>query len=255
MDLRKALEEMAKIARMRVFAAAENAATELRLEAEHLAQYLAEQVWARDRATLGQLRDGADAVVAAEFVAKGFDLPEGQAGPSLSGLELAANELARDVPLYPLQGYGDDAPVLEEGARYRALVIIERVGQETPRATDNAHTEKPAKGRTDVPEPNYLDKIALDIGKRCDSGSPSPDQMRLLRIYAVLALSKGTDVTNEDVHNAWSAWTASEGRETHSSLIPFGELPLDVQALDEPYRDAIRAVAAERGVYAGIFEV
>ena len=66
----------------------------------------------------------------------------------------------------------------------------------------------------------------------------------LYRLYAVLALTKGEAVTRRDVHDAWSAWTASF-HPSHRSLKPFEELTPEVQELDQPYVDAIHAVARE----------
>jgi hypothetical protein len=89
-----------------------------------------------------------------------------------------------------------------------------------------------------VPDaPNYLDRLAGEIGLLAP-GCPVP----LLRIYAVLALAKGCEVTLEDVHNSWVAWQA-ETLPDHPSLVPFGDLSPVKQAMDAPYRDAIAAVA------------
>ncbi len=53
----------------------------------------------------------------------------------------------------------------------------------------------------------YIDEIANDILARVDPAIlPKSDVPRLFRIYAVLTLAKGTDVTAEDVHDAWAAW-------------------------------------------------
>jgi hypothetical protein len=64
----------------------------------------------------------------------------------------------------------------------------------------------------------------------------------LANLYALLALTKGTATTLEDVHDAWAIWTA-QGRGTHKSLIPFSELPPDVQELDRKYMDGIHRAA------------
>ena len=94
----------------------------------------------------------------------------------------------------------------------------------------------------------YIDEIARDIYWE-STADPEPlgwyEDRYLYRLYAVLALAKGAAVTNEDVHNAWSAW-ASEDKSTHPSLIPFDELEPRVQKLDEPYTKAIHKVAAQR---------
>jgi hypothetical protein len=64
----------------------------------------------------------------------------------------------------------------------------------------------------------------------------------LLTLYALLALTKGTDATLNDVHDAWSLWRMST-RPDHPSLVPFSELSVAVQELDRPYMDAIHRAA------------
>jgi len=94
---------------------------------------------------------------------------------------------------------------------------------------------------------NYIDEIARAIFRRTEQteDAPAADEMALYRIYAVLALTTGTETTNEHVHDAWAAWRAAT-KPDHRSLVPFDRLTADVQELDAPYRDAIRAAAAER---------
>jgi len=91
---------------------------------------------------------------------------------------------------------------------------------------------------------NYIDEIAKDIGDRCGMMMSAGSDALLLRIYAVLCLVKGTKTSREDVHDAWSAWTAGMGDPKHRSLIPFDELSAHMQELDATYQDAIVAVAA-----------
>lgn len=95
---------------------------------------------------------------------------------------------------------------------------------------------------------NYIDKIAKEIGEKCGCEFSyfvaSKHYNGLLRLYAVLCLSKGKLTTRRDVHDAWSAWTASFNLE-HKSLIPFEELTPEVQEFDQPYVDAIHSVAAK----------
>jgi hypothetical protein len=64
----------------------------------------------------------------------------------------------------------------------------------------------------------------------------------LLDSYALLVLTVGVNVTREHVHDAWSLWSNSIGPE-HRYLVPFAELPADIQARDELGRVAIVAVA------------
>lgn len=72
---------------------------------------------------------------------------------------------------------------------------------------------------------------------------PDHDTTPLMLMYAVLARAKGTTVSAEDVHDAWCAWMATTDAD-HTSIVPFEDLEPDVQALDEPFADAIRRVAA-----------
>ncbi len=89
---------------------------------------------------------------------------------------------------------------------------------------------------------NYLDVIADEIGAQV--GDCPYD---LLRIYAVLALTTGTNTTRKHVHDAWSAWCAADNPQ-HRALIPYDQLRTEGQALDEPYAKAIRSVAARHGI-------
>lgn len=66
----------------------------------------------------------------------------------------------------------------------------------------------------------YLDEIAAQIGTHCGMKMEG-EERRLLRIYAVLALTKGPHIALEDVHHAWAAWRAETNPE-HRSLVPFG---------------------------------
>lgn len=71
---------------------------------------------------------------------------------------------------------------------------------------------------------------------------PDEDSDVLFLLYAVLLLAKGTDVTQEDVHNAWSAWMTYLGK-GHKSLVPYRDLSVETQEEDKPFLDAIRRVA------------
>lgn len=92
---------------------------------------------------------------------------------------------------------------------------------------------------------NYLDKIAAEIQRIADPTSTPPDEdLPLYRLYAILLLAKGQEVTAEDVHNAWAAW-ASEHEPENRHLIPFKELSLSIQRKDQTYVDAIHRVAEQ----------
>lgn len=99
--------------------------------------------------------------------------------------------------------------------------------------------------------PTYIETIATRIVRITDDSSTmcyldlTDGYASLFLIYAVLCLSKGEATTNEDVHDAWSAWAVNAhplGRR-HHSLVPYAELSPEIQDLDTKFRDAIRLVA------------
>ena len=93
---------------------------------------------------------------------------------------------------------------------------------------------------------NYLQKVAAEIRNRVPPECiPTEDTADLFLIYAVLLLVRGEDVSREDVHNAWVAWI-SRRDEGHEAAVPFSELPLEIQAEDSVFVNAIRAVARAR---------
>lgn len=70
----------------------------------------------------------------------------------------------------------------------------------------------------------YLDLAAEEIRRHVpEKALPDGDTELLFRLYAVLLLAKGADVTTADVHNAWSAWMQTTHPD-HQSLRPFEEL-------------------------------
>jgi hypothetical protein len=95
---------------------------------------------------------------------------------------------------------------------------------------------------------SYIDDLAGEVREHvAPELVPSGNVEVLFRIYAVLALAKGSDVELEDVHDAWSAWMV--GRDPgHRSLRPLAELPLEVREADRPFLEAIHIVACARGL-------
>ena len=88
----------------------------------------------------------------------------------------------------------------------------------------------------------YLDRIAAEIRLLLKPDLlPREDLDALFRLYAVLALAKGADVSAVDVHNAWTAWMQDRWPE-HPAIKPFDELDPATQALDEPFAQAIRTI-------------
>jgi hypothetical protein len=95
---------------------------------------------------------------------------------------------------------------------------------------------------------SYVDELAEAIERLIPAHLlPDGDTAALFRIYAVLAMAKGDRAVLEDVHDAWAAWMTEQDPH-HRSLRPLQELPAEVQRADQPYLDAIRAVARDRGV-------
>lgn len=90
---------------------------------------------------------------------------------------------------------------------------------------------------------SYIQEVAQQIRGLVDpSALPEQGLDELFNSYAVLALAKGEEVTDEDVHNAWSAW-ASKYSPDSKSLVPFDELSDDVKSEDTRFTTAIRTVA------------
>ena len=89
----------------------------------------------------------------------------------------------------------------------------------------------------------YLDQLA-DLIRSClpAEAEPPADSDNLFRIYAVLLRAKGEQVTEEDIHDAWSAWMQSVNSR-HQALVPFQDLDAQTRAFDAPYAQAIRAAS------------
>lgn len=88
-------------------------------------------------------------------------------------------------------------------------------------------------------EPNYAHSVVA----RLDAALPGEDPA-LLRLYALLVLTRGVDTTLADVHDAWALWRM-DTRPDHPDLVRFDLLSPEVQEYDRPYRDAIVRVARE----------
>jgi hypothetical protein len=94
----------------------------------------------------------------------------------------------------------------------------------------------------------YLDALADEIRRAVvPDALPDEDTSSLFRIYAVLLLAKGQEVTRRDVHNAWVAWMLGKGQ-SHESMIPFATLPAETKDEDSPFVLAIRTVARRRAL-------
>lgn len=87
---------------------------------------------------------------------------------------------------------------------------------------------------------NYFEEVMSSLEEKMGDRDKG-----LLTLYALLVLSKGSETSCEDVHDAWSGWINLVNPE-HKYLVPFNELPEMVQAYDEFFRDAILEVANGR---------
>jgi hypothetical protein len=90
----------------------------------------------------------------------------------------------------------------------------------------------------------YLDETARAIKERVPADK-LPDEEGvddLFRLYALLARVKGTAVTSEDVHDAWSLWMLHQDGD-HESIKPYGDLDPSTRREDLPFVKAIREVA------------
>jgi hypothetical protein len=90
---------------------------------------------------------------------------------------------------------------------------------------------------------SYLDELAVRIRDEVPESQRGETALPLFRLYAVLALAKGEDVQESDVHNAWVAWM-QEREPHHDALRPFEELDEETREADAPFVRAIRAVAS-----------
>jgi hypothetical protein len=80
----------------------------------------------------------------------------------------------------------------------------------------------------------YIDNAIDVVTRQLPSEDPAP-----IRLYALLALVVGDDVTREHVHDAWAMWRSTTMPQ-HPAIRPFDELSATTQDLDQPYVDAIR---------------
>ncbi|MDX9911473.1 MAG: hypothetical protein RBS39_06560 [Phycisphaerales bacterium] len=94
----------------------------------------------------------------------------------------------------------------------------------------------------------YLDSIAAAIRAHVpEKHIPTGNTDELFRLYAVLLRSKGSHVTNGDIHDAWSAWMVRQDN-NHESLLPYDDLDEKVREQDRVFATAVRRAADELGV-------
>jgi hypothetical protein len=83
---------------------------------------------------------------------------------------------------------------------------------------------------------NYVARFEEELTRELDDCDEE-----LIKLYSLLGLVLGVNVTLQDVHDAWAVWK-NETTPEHRSLVPFGELTPEVQELDRKYMDAIHRV-------------
>jgi hypothetical protein len=93
---------------------------------------------------------------------------------------------------------------------------------------------------------NYAEDAFRAMAKEMGYDEVPPEDVPLVLLYALLGLTVGEAVERVDVHDAWALWTVGRGIADHPSLVPFADLTPEVQALDDPYVEAIRRFAARR---------
>ena len=92
----------------------------------------------------------------------------------------------------------------------------------------------------------YIDELAEKVGEA--TGLKGKEYIKM---YTLLVLIKGEDITLEDVHDAWSVMMNFKqynppylGHE-HPSIVPFDQLSYETQQKDKKYADALIRVAKE----------
>lgn len=91
----------------------------------------------------------------------------------------------------------------------------------------------------------YLDEIAAAIRAHIPKERmPTEGAGDLLLRYAALLRAKGASITNSDIHDAWSAWMSGRDRK-HVSLLPYDDLPQEIQHEDQVFTAAVRRAAEQ----------
>ena len=92
----------------------------------------------------------------------------------------------------------------------------------------------------------YIDELAEKV-----SEATGLKGKEYIKMYTLLVLIKGEDITLEDVHDAWSVMMNFKkhnppylGHE-HPSIVPFDQLSYETQQKDKKYADALIKVAKE----------
>lgn len=94
----------------------------------------------------------------------------------------------------------------------------------------------------------YVDEIIEEVAK--ETGLKSKET---LKMYALLVLVKGANITLSDVHDGWSIVMNFKEADPpycyghdHKSIVPFDHLPTETQERDRKYVDALIKIAKRR---------
>lgn len=93
----------------------------------------------------------------------------------------------------------------------------------------------------------YIDKVVALVEEKTRLKGKG-----LIRLYALLVLIKGEDVTLSDIHDAWSMNMNYKEQNPpycyghdHMSIVPFDQLSKETQDKDVEYLEALKEVAKE----------
>ncbi|MGN8224115.1 RipA family octameric membrane protein [Gracilimonas sp. BCB1] len=79
---------------------------------------------------------------------------------------------------------------------------------------------------------------------------PEDNYDELFVLYAVLLRAKGKNVTQSDIHDAWSAWMNKQDQD-HNAILPYEDLEKNVQDQDNLYAVAVRKAAEKLNLQGG----
>lgn len=93
----------------------------------------------------------------------------------------------------------------------------------------------------------YIDKVCKKVQEV--TGLKSKETIRM---YSLLVLTKGENITLADIHDGWSMVMNFKepnppycyGHE-HKSIVPFNQLSYETQIKDEKYLKALKQIASE----------
>jgi hypothetical protein len=128
--------------------------------------------------------------------------------------------------------------LLEEHEDARTIPVLSRHG--CVWLTDNGSVSTTNPYAEEATMPNYVQQIESRL-RELSTNDLSDTQVRM---YTLLVLTRGTETTLEDVHDAWAV-DRNVDRPEHKDLVPFGQLEPSVAEWDRPFMELIHKVASE----------